>query len=335
MRKLLSFLVFLILLVPPALHAQVAVSASDIADAFMRPLGSAKLCFAPVDATESPTGFRVGSIQVVPGSVCGLVSNGVLQGGLTLAPSPSGVFYRIWAENRTTGTVIRDYGMTPITGTSWTMDTYDPNLATLPVTMITMGTVTTLPAGEGGYCTITGTSPYVLNCGVPTGAAANLTIGAVTTLASGSSATASVSGSNPNYVLNLGIPAGPTGPVARTIQTTFNGHGNPVVAPSASTPSTCTVVPGNFTLQSWTVVADVAGAVTFDVDVAPASTTATPGSSYSIVGTVHPTLSGSNYATSSTLTGWTTSIAAGSAVCINITAASGVANVSLILGLEG
>ncbi len=46
----------------------------------------------------------------------------------------------------------------------------------------------------------------------PTGPAINLSIGTVETGAPGSTATATITGTSPNYVLNLTIPAGPTGP---------------------------------------------------------------------------------------------------------------------------
>lgn len=46
----------------------------------------------------------------------------------------------------------------------------------------------------------------------PTGATPVITIGTVTTGAPGSQATASISGTAPNFVLDLTIPQGPTGP---------------------------------------------------------------------------------------------------------------------------
>lgn len=153
-----------------AAHAQVALSASHIDDAFGIGLPSARLCFAPVDAANNPTGFRVGSIQVVPNEVCGKIANGALVSGGPLQPSPVGTFYHIYVKASNSNVIIRDYGMIPITGSTFTMDTYDPSLATVPVTVITFGTVTMLPPGSGGSCGIVGSSPYVLNCSIPTGA---------------------------------------------------------------------------------------------------------------------------------------------------------------------
>ena len=51
----------------------------------------------------------------------------------------------------------------------------------------------------------------------PTGATGDsptLTIGTVTTGAPGTEATASITGTSPNFILNLTIPQGPTGPAA-------------------------------------------------------------------------------------------------------------------------
>lgn len=89
---------------------------------------------------------------------------------------------------------------------------------------LTIGTVTTLPAGSSATATISGTSPnQVLNLGIPIGStgtpgtagspgpANTLTIGTVTTLPVGSSATATITGTAPNQTLNLGIPVGATG----------------------------------------------------------------------------------------------------------------------------
>jgi hypothetical protein len=164
--KTLRYLALLAL--APVASAQVSVSASQIKDAFNRPVAAAKLCFVPVDATKTPTGFRVGSEQVVPSEVCGTVTAGVLQTGLTVAANVSGTFYHVYLKQAFSNTVIRDYGMTPIT-TTWTLDTYDASLAVLPVAAITAGTTTTIPSTSPASCNITGTGPFLLNCAVPQG----------------------------------------------------------------------------------------------------------------------------------------------------------------------
>ncbi|HEY2467980.1 MAG TPA: hypothetical protein VGI45_09060 [Terracidiphilus sp.] len=168
LRKLL-FLATLCIAGLGIANAQTSVSASSITDSFERPF-SGKLCFAPVDATGAATGFRVGSVQVISTPVCGLVSNGVLQTGLSVQPTPTGIYYHITVANRTTGAVIRDYGMTQVTGSSWTLDSYDPSMAVLPVTALSTGTTTMLPPGSGASCTVSGSGPALLNCSIPQGA---------------------------------------------------------------------------------------------------------------------------------------------------------------------
>ena len=48
----------------------------------------------------------------------------------------------------------------------------------------------------------------------PTGATPTLTIGTVTTGDPGTEAAATITGTSPNFILNLTIPQGPTGPAA-------------------------------------------------------------------------------------------------------------------------
>lgn len=48
----------------------------------------------------------------------------------------------------------------------------------------------------------------------PTGATPTLTIGTVTTGAPGTDASATITGTAPDFILNLTIPQGPTGPAA-------------------------------------------------------------------------------------------------------------------------
>jgi hypothetical protein len=223
----------LLLLLPMTAAAQVSITATHVVDAFERPLAGAKLCFAPVDATATPTGFRVGSVQVVTGAVCGLISNGALQPGLSIAPGPSGVYYHVWVASRA-NEIVRDYGMTPITGTTWSLDTYDPtSMAVLPQP-VTIGTVTTLASNASPTASITGTGPYLLNLGIPQGASPNVTMGTVTTLSAGATATAQIVGTAPNFTVNLSIPQGAqgtqgvqgaTGPQGATAITGMSGDG--------------------------------------------------------------------------------------------------------------
>lgn len=106
---------------------------------------------------------------------------------------------------------------------------------------LSIGTVTTLAPGSAATASITGTAENPrLNLGIPRGAdgiagdgqgvavpgpqgpqgepgtSPVLHIGTVTTLPAGSAATASLTGTNADPVLNLGIPAGDTGPRGAT-----------------------------------------------------------------------------------------------------------------------
>ncbi len=131
MRKLLGF-IFCFLIPVPCL-AQVAISASHVMDAFQRPIASAKLCFAPVDSTASPVGYRVGSMQIIPGEACATVTNGVAQSGLGVAPSPAGTYYHVYLKTPFSNAIVRDFGMTAITGSSWSLDSFDSTNVVQPV----------------------------------------------------------------------------------------------------------------------------------------------------------------------------------------------------------
>lgn len=102
--------------------------------------------------------------------------------------------------------------------------------ATGPVPTLAIGTVDTTDPDTPATATITGSDGnYTLNFTIPQGATGptgetgaagadgetpTLEIGSVTTGAPGSDATATITGTAPNYVLNLTIPQGPTGPAA-------------------------------------------------------------------------------------------------------------------------
>jgi hypothetical protein len=143
--------------------APVPISASAIADSFGNPIANAKLCFAPVDANGNAVGFRVSQVQVMTKPVCGLVSNGVLQAGLSLASTPTGVYYHPQVLDRATGAVLRDYCTTQITGSSWSLDSYD--CATAPVPPPAAGAITAGATAQLAiYC---GSNPTSTLCGIP------------------------------------------------------------------------------------------------------------------------------------------------------------------------
>ena len=93
----------------------------------------------------------------------------------------------------------------------------DSNVTPTGPTCITGPTGPTGPTGETGPTGPTGeTGPTGPTGDIgPTGADGEtpiLTIGTVTTGAPGSEASATITGTAPNFVLNLTIPQGPTGP---------------------------------------------------------------------------------------------------------------------------
>lgn len=99
-----------------------------------------------------------------------------------------------------------------------------------PTTTITVGTTTTGDPGTEASVTNSGTTTaavldFVIPQGPtgpqgeigPTGAdgeTPTLTIGTVTTGDPGTEAAATITGTSPNFILNLTIPQGPTGPAA-------------------------------------------------------------------------------------------------------------------------
>ena len=174
MRKIFAALLFAIpySLIPNPCLAQVPVTATHIVNAAQQPIVSAKLCFAPVDATQAPVGFRTGSTQVVPGAACGAVANGVLQSGFGVVASATGTYYHIYLTTAYTNAVLRDYGMTAITGSSWTLDTFDVNQS-LPVAFTTLGIGAVSPLAPGATPTVTNSgnsAAAILNFGIPSGA---------------------------------------------------------------------------------------------------------------------------------------------------------------------
>jgi collagen type VII alpha len=174
MRFKVLYLFLLALLWQGTAFANTVVTATSIVDSSNTPISSAQLCFSPTNIVAQPTGFKVGTTSVVATPVCRLVTNGVLATGTSVVPSASGILYHIFLTpvNNTT-TILKDYGYTPITGTTWSLDTFNPNNSVVaPVSTVSYGTLTPLSPGAGGWCNLTGSSPsYKLNCGIPVGTA--------------------------------------------------------------------------------------------------------------------------------------------------------------------
>lgn len=89
-------------------------------------------------------------------------------------------------------------------------------------------------------------------------------------------------------------------------------------------------VPFDCTIQSWNIVANASGSIQFDVWVA-AYASFPPTVANTITGSAKPILSSARTATSSTLTGWTTSLSKNSYVIINIDSVSTITQVTLDL----
>lgn len=87
-------------------------------------------------------------------------------------------------------------------------------------------------------------------------------------------------------------------------------------------------IPDGMTIQSWEMVADASGSVVLDLWVASA---AIPEGTDKITGSAQPTLSSVQFASSSTLTGWTTGLTAGDILAINVDSASTATSVTLTL----
>lgn len=91
-------------------------------------------------------------------------------------------------------------------------------------------------------------------------------------------------------------------------------------------------IPVSCTIKTWVLQADAAGDCVIDVWVAPFANNSPPTVSNSITASAKPTLSASQSMLSSTLTGWTTAIPAGSALRYNLVSVSGgITRVTLTL----
>lgn len=92
------------------------------------------------------------------------------------------------------------------------------------------------------------------------------------------------------------------------------------------------VCPFAGTLISWAMVADAAGSMVIDVWKQASGTI--PVKANSITASAKPTLSSQQMATSSTLTGWTTAVAAGDVFGFEVESVSVIKRATLSLGLR-
>jgi len=92
------------------------------------------------------------------------------------------------------------------------------------------------------------------------------------------------------------------------------------------------VIPFNCTINSWTILADQSGSIVFDIwEDTYANYPPVVGDS--IVAAAKPTISGATKATSSTLTGWTTSLSVGDTLRFNIDSVSSITRCILTLAV--
>jgi hypothetical protein len=91
-------------------------------------------------------------------------------------------------------------------------------------------------------------------------------------------------------------------------------------------------IPFNCTITSWALMADQSGSVVVDIW-KTAFAGFPPTVSNTITGSATPTLSSAQSATSSTLTGWTTSITANDVLRFNVNSVSTITRVTLSLSV--
>jgi hypothetical protein len=89
-------------------------------------------------------------------------------------------------------------------------------------------------------------------------------------------------------------------------------------------------VPYACTITSWEIVGDASGSVVIDIW-KDSYANFPPVVGDSITASAKPTVSAAQKATSSTLTGWTTSLAAGDYIEVNVDSVTTITNVTLVL----
>lgn len=127
------------------------------------------------------------------------------------------------------------------------------------------------------------------------------------------------------YPLNISASGG-GGSVVGACQAAFDGGGSDVAVGSA-----CDIrMPYAMTISKVTVLGDAAGSISVDVRV-DSLANYPPLAGDSIVGASPPQLSGSASSEDSTLSGWTTAIAAGSVLRFVVSACSGIGRATVII----
>lgn len=132
-------------------------TASKIQDASGNLLASGQLCLTGVALNGQPIPFQAGGGGLVHTEpVCKAVTNGAVA-SFPIANStltyPLNVAYQIVVTDNTTGAAVLNVGPTQITGFTWSLDSYQPNLA--PLALVQNGPPGA-PGPAGAAATVTG-----------------------------------------------------------------------------------------------------------------------------------------------------------------------------------
>jgi hypothetical protein len=120
---------------------------------------------------------------------------------------------------------------------------------------------------------------------------------------------------------------GPVGTVKRTVGVSIDGGGSVITTGTKG----YVEVPYAGTINEWKIIADVSGSATFDVWKANA---AIPTNANSITAAAKPTLTAAQRATSTTLTGWTTNVAANDVFGFEVESATTITKAVLIVVIQ-
>lgn len=229
MKKYL-LLAFLCLFAPLLLHAQngyVTVQSNSLWDSGLNKISNAQICFAPVNISGQPIGYRIngsgggaGFGQSITTAVCSSVSDGAFSMRIAdvSATYPLNVCFNVTVTDNTTGNELLPAGygcVQPEWNTSqpdnWcsagicNFDLYLPNSNAPPIVSADNLSIGSVTGGANPYASIGGTPPnQTLNLVLPYGQSPTLQIGTVTT--GGPSAT--LTGTALEPVLNMQLPAG-------------------------------------------------------------------------------------------------------------------------------
>lgn len=117
------------------------------------------------------------------------------------------------------------------------------------------------------------------------------------------------------------------GPTRKIAVATFDGGGSAL----SGTKTACTIVTDAVTISKVTLLADQSGDATVDVKTVAYGSFTGPGSTSSITASATPALTADPKYQDTTLTGWTTSVGANTALCFSGSGWATVTQVSIIL----